>query len=391
MIYDFQTLVDRRGTNASKWSVIDGRDGRTYPEVIPMSVADMEFKTAPEIVAGLTEVLNTQILGYSSIGDDYYNAVIKWMWDRHSFDVKKEWICTSQGVVPALYAAISALAEPGDGVIVMPPLYGPCLDAAGSSGAVRVSCPLKYTAARGWEMDMPLFKRLAARPENKFLIFCSPHNPVGRVWKESELRQLADICCANNITVISDEIHMDFTAVGVKHIPLATINPDIADRTVTCTAPTKTFNIAGLDVSNIIISNEKLRDKVREKLHGKLATLSREACRIAYESGGEWLRACNAIIRENSNYVTRYAKSNLPKLKIAAHEGTYLMWLDFRAYKIPHAELKERLQKNLVFLTDGLFFGQEGEGFMRINVACPTSAVIQAMERIKAAMQEVPQ
>lgn len=386
MEYDYKTLVMRDKTGSSKWQGMFDIDANVPKGIAPLSVADVDIKLAPEIQEGLIEFLkNDPVFGYTAPTDAYHQAVISWL-DKHlGYPIKKEWIVVSNGVVPALNDGVRAFAQENDGVIILTPVYYPFSLAITNSHRQIVKYPLINDNGT-YSIDFELLNQLAKEKKNKLLILCSPHNPVGRVWKKEELEKIAEICLENDVLVISDEIHADLILPGHKHTPFATLSQEVADITVTCTAASKSFNIAGLQGANIIISNEKLRQKFQEiqsrRGFHSLNTISYEATRLAYTKGEAWLEGFIQLINTNYQMLSQFIEQKLPKIKVSPLEGTYLAWLDFRAYKLPYQELEKRMRHAYLFLDEGYVFGSEGEGFERINIATPTDVLMAALERL---------
>ncbi|MDR3138121.1 MAG: pyridoxal phosphate-dependent aminotransferase [Treponema sp.] len=392
MEYDFTTRVDRRGSGAAKWEEMFRKNPNVSPEIIPLSVADMELPNPPEIIQGLKDHLDKTILGYTTVTPEYTQAVIAWMKKRHNWDVKAEWIIQSPGVVPAFFTALKAFTEPGDGVIIQPPVYYPFFMAIENNDRVLVSNPLiRDDAKLSYRIDFEDLEAKAKDPKNKLLIFCSPHNPVGRVWAREELQRISDICLANNVLVVSDEIHFDLLAPGVEHTVYATLSKEAEGHCVICTAPSKTFNLAGMQDSNIIIPNEELRKKLQAEFMKSalfmISNLGLKAGELAYTKCEAWLDAFLLVLKQNYEYVKDYIARHIPQIKVYPLEGTYLMWLDFRAFGLDQQALEQFMISEAEWFTDeGYLFGKEGSGFERINLACPLSVLEEAMDRLKKAL-----
>jgi aminotransferase/cystathionine beta-lyase len=370
-----------------------GWNPNTKEGVVPLSVADMEFKMMPEVIEGLKKFLDVAILGYTKLPPGFVSAVMSWTERRYGYKIKKEWLVATPGVVNAFYAAVNAFTEPGDGVIVMRPIYYPMSAAIDRNKRTLVNCPLIETDGY-YTIDFDKFDELSADPNVKMLIFCSPHNPVGRVWTKEELEKLAAIAVKNNLVVVSDEIHCDLIMPGNKHTVMATIGKDIEDRLITCFAPSKTFNLAGLATSAIIIANDKMRDKYNDTLltmrSASVNILGYKACEIAYTEGEKWLDELIAVLDANQKLVKKYFEDNFPKLKAPLIEGTYLQWLDFRALGLSDEALEEFMHMDAEFFTDeGYVFGPEGSGFERVNLAAPTEVIKEAIERLGASLKKI--
>ena len=389
MNYDFTTLRPRIAVGSSKWGAMQKLRQGLPPEVIPLSVADMEFVNPPEIAEHLSHYLETMILGYTQPTDSYYAALSDWMARRHNWKIDREWVVPSPGVVPALCHMVQTYTEPGDKVIVFPPVYYPFYSAIRENGRQVLECLLLEKDGH-YEMDFDRFAQVAE--EGKVLLFSSPHNPVGRVWSREELEKLSAICLEKGVLVLSDEIHFDLILGERHHTVFATLSEAAAQNCVICTAPSKTFNLAGLQTANIIIPNKKLREKllaVRNRLgiHG-CNMLGYQACETAYRECEDWLEQLLAVLRENRTLVETYARAFLPGVKPVELEGTYLQWLDCRALGMDAKALEKFMQEEALWFTDeGYIFGTGGEGFERINLACPTWVLRKALDRLRDALQ----
>lgn len=390
-MYDFDTLVDRRIMNSNKWKNMKNVNPDVPDYIVPFSIADMEFKNCPEIIDGLQNFLDTAILGYSAAGDDFLTSVCNWMQKRHDWKISKEWIAVATGVVPAITNVVLAFSEPGDGIIVMSPVYFPFYESIERNNRQVIKNPLilkdfKYT------IDFEDLEKKAKDPQNKILIFCSPHNPIGRVWTKEELEKVGKICLDNNILLLSDEIHFDLIMPGYKHTVFATISDEIANICITCTSPSKTFNIAGMQTSSIIIPNETLRKKFIEQMeksgHFGLGILGYKTCELAYNNGEKWLNELLEVINSNAEFVNNYIKKYLPEIKVFPLEGTYLQWWDCRNLGLDYKELSYLMtHKAFIFMDEGYMFGEEGKGFERINLACPRFVIEEALERLRKVLK----
>lgn len=389
-MYDFETVIDRRGTGSEKWDLIPGSMGEGSGDVIALSVADMEFRTAPEITRALVKAAETGLYGYTGPTERYYDAVCGWMRRRHGWEIQKDWVCLSPGVVPAVFTAVRALTRPGDRVILQRPVYYPFTRAVERSGCTVLDNALLLRDGR-YEMNFDDLERKARDPRAKALILCSPHNPVGRVWTREELTRLGEICLRNGVTVISDEIHFDFVFPGSEHTVFASISEEFARNCMVMTAPSKTFNLAGLQISNIMIPDPGLRSRfciaAENIASGDTNYFSYAACEAAYTQGEAWLGELLARLRENRDGTVRFLAENLPRLRPFPLEGTYLMWLDCRPLGMGPKELEAFLRgKARLFFDEGYLFGEEGAGFERINLACPPSVLCESLERLKRAV-----
>lgn len=386
MKYDFTSIPDRRGCGSNKWNGAKNAS----PEFVPLSVADMEFYPAPPIVSAIKKTAESQVLGYTSATDEYYDAVISWMKRRHSFDVKKEWILNTPGVVDALAILIQASTNPGDSVIILTPVYYPFDMAVLAKSRKIIYSELIDNDGR-YEIDYADLEKKCKKA--KALLFCNPHNPVGRVWSEAELRKVAEICCRNNVFIIDDEIHHDLIMPGYEHFVMANVGEFVHDNIAVCTAPSKTFNLAGLQCSNIIIPNARIRAKATAcslfNMQMGLNIFAYPACIAAYNECEEWLEELIGVVYENAKIVEKFMAENFPEIKVYPLEGTYLQWLDMRGLGMTHPELKEMLEGAGLYLDNGEMFGPLGRGFQRINLACAKKTIENALERFKKAVEEL--
>lgn len=362
-------------------------------DIIPMSIADMDFETVPEVKEAIIKRAQQGIYGYTKINGSYYDAVISWMWKRHYWKVKKEWIVTSSGVVPAINTIIRAFTHAGDKVVLQSPVYHPFYKAILRNGCEIVDNPLKFFEGK-YHMDLEDLEQKLKHPRVKLLILCSPHNPVGRVWNKEELEKLGEMCVKNNVIIVSDEIHSDLVYKNYRHIPFATISKQIEQNSIVCTAPSKTFNLAGLQVSNIIIPNSELRRGYIVQLENIAASslnlFAIIACETAYRHGEQWLEQLIDYIDENKEFVRKYIKEKIPRLKVIEPEGTYLLWIDCRELGMNTAELKNfMLTKAKIQFNEGFTFGKGGEGFERMNMACPRDIIRESLKRIEEAINNL--
>ena len=385
MKYDFDTLRLRRGMDAGKWAELENGPFADT-DYIPFSVADMEFLTPPELVEAMVERAQYGMYGYTFPGRAFYGAVADWMRRRHGWTVEPEWIVPVDGVVGGLYEAVRALTEPGDGVIIQPPVYFPFRAAVVNTGRTLVENPLRTENGR-YVMDFDDLAEKAKRA--KAIIVCSPHNPVGRVWSEEELRRLGDICCENGVTVIVDEIHHDIVNPAFRHTAYGTLGEKYAANAVICTAASKTFSTPGLNTSSIIIPDGALRARFRAQLDrdgrhfqncfGMLATTA------AYTKCGEWVDEMNEYVAANYEALCRFVSERLPGVRVSPLEGTYLAWIDFGAFGLTPEELTAFLAGECgVYMNDGAMFGAAGAGFGRMNLACPRAPLMDALGRIES-------
>ena len=387
MKYDFETLIPRKNMGSRKWNVMAQHNPNAAEDVIPLSVADMEFRNPPELAQGLKDYIDRSILGYTLPNDAFYQSVARWMKNRHQWDIKPEWLVQAPGVVNALFGIVKTFTEPGDGIIIMQPVYYPFSAAITQNGRELVNNALIYEDY-AYRIDFDDLEKKAKDPKNKMLILCSPHNPIGRVWTREELEKVGRICIDNNVLVVSDEIHFDFILTGHKHTVFANISEEFAQHCIICTAPSKTFNIAGLKISNIVIPNDHLRKQLLEKNQRDFASnaLGIQACRICYDDCGAWKDEMLCMIEYNYQQVKKFVEEKLPQIKVIELQGTYLLWLDCTALGLSDEELEKLTLGADLYLDEGYLFGPGGSGFERINRACPTRYLMAAMERFQKAI-----
>ena len=387
MKYDFETLIPRKNMGSRKWNVMAQHNPNAAEDVIPLSVADMEFRNPPELAQGLKDYIDRSILGYTLPNDAFYQSVARWMKNRHQWDIKPEWLVQAPGVVNALFGIVKTVTESGDGIIIMQPVYYPFSAAITQNGRELVNNALIYEDY-AYRIDFDDLEKKAKDPKNKMLILCSPHNPIGRVWTREELEKVGRICIDNNVLVVSDEIHFDFILTGHKHTVFANISEEFAQHCIICTAPSKTFNIAGLKISNIVIPNDHLRKQLLEKNQRDFASnaLGIQACRICYDDCGAWKDEMLCMIEYNYQQVKKFVEEKLPQIKVIELQGTYLLWLDCTALGLSDEELEKLTLGADLYLDEGYLFGPGGSGFERINLACPTRYLMAAMERFQKAI-----
>lgn len=384
-IYDFDTIVPREHTDCVKYDL--RKETFDKEDVIPMWVADMDFETPEFITRAVSERASHPIYGYTVMSEAYYDAVIKWVQTRHKWDILKEWIHFAPGVVPGVNFTIHAFTEKGDGIIIQPPVYFPFADSIKQNGRKVLENQLIFKEGR-YTID---FDDLEAKArEAKMILLSSPHNPVGRCWNREELQKLGDICIRNNVIIISDEIHNDLIIPGYHHIPTATLSEDIANMTVTCIAPSKTFNIAGLATSSIIIQNEELREKFRkftEQIHVSRGNIFGYTASVAaYQNGDSWVDQLMQYVNRNFEFLASFLESELPQIGIAEMEATYLAWIDFGKTGLSDKEIIRKLIFEAgLGLSPGTIFGQGGQGFQRMNLAAPFKTIETACEKLKKA------
>ena len=391
--YDFDTLINRKGTDSIKWDI--PADGKIPEDVLPMWVADMDFVTAPRIRERLMEVVAHGIFGYTGVSKEYRSAVQSWFSTRFGWEIEPNWIVSTTGIVMALSAAVRAFTNEGDAILIQQPVYYPFSNVVRINNRQLVVNLLRENMVDGqlrYEMDFEDLEEKIKSQNVKMMILCNPHNPISRVWDKTDLERLCEICEKYQVQIVSDEIHCDFISPGFKHVPFMTLDCPWAKRAVVCTAPSKTFNLAGLQASNVIIADEELRktftDELnRQGIHGA-GLFGLAACRAAYETGADWVDELNAYIYGNYQYMKSYIEEHLPKIKVIELQGTYLLWLDFRAYGYTDEELSEQMLNHAkIWVDDGTMFGAGGSGFMRINLATPRTYIEKALELLTSAFK----
>lgn len=378
MKIDFNIAPDRRGSGSMKWD--------KKPGALPLWVADMDFKTAPCIIDALRRRVDHGVFGYTYVRPAYYEALQWWFATYHGLTIDRESVIYIPGVVPALSAIIKGLVKPGDGVIIQPPVYNCFFSSIRNNGCKIVENPLRRVELSNteftYEMDFEQLEALAADPCNTLMLLCNPHNPAGRAWNAEELRRVSDICRRNGVMVVSDEIHCDLTMPGYEYVPFGTIDP----KAISCVSPSKAFNIAGLQIANIICPDEEMRAKVDRAININevcdVNPLGVEALIAAFSSDGhDWLEQLRAYLYDNYRFMREYIAANLPGVPMTKLEATYLPWLDINRYNIPSEELEEQILEHTgVWVNCGTMYGREG--FIRINIACPRATLQEGLQRI---------
>ena len=385
MKYNFDEIIPRRGTNSYKW------DSAGDADVLPMWVADMDFRTAPSVVEALKRRVEHGIFGYVRVPDAYYAAVTNWFARRHDWQIEKEWIIYTTGVVPALSAVIKALTAPGDKVMVQTPVYNCFFSSIRNNGCGMIANPLIYRNGT-YQIDFADLEQKAADPSVKVLLLCNPHNPAGRVWTKQELTRIGDICIRNNVWVVADEIHCELVFPGHTYIPFASISQEFLMHSVTCTSPSKAFNLAGLQIANIISADTDIRTKIDKAININevcdVNPFGVEALMAAYNDGEEWLEELKQYLFANYNYLRVYFEEYLPEFPVATLEGTYLVWADCSVLNQSSDEtVKTLLEKEKLWVNEGSLYGEAGEGFIRINIACPRQQLIEGLNRLRRALK----
>jgi cystathionine beta-lyase len=389
-MYNFDEHIDRRGTHSVKWDLLEERYGSS--DLLSMWVADSDFKCPETVVKRLVERAQHGVFGYTACMKPFNDAFIHWMEKRHNFQVKEEWLTTSPGIVAAINFAINTLTEVGDKIIIQSPVYPPFFNSVHNNGRILVENPL-IEKDQTYQMDFEQFENCIDE-RTRLLVLCNPHNPIGRVWSKEELTKLGEICTRHDIIVISDEIHSDLILKGHTHTPFASLSDDLLNRTISCYAPSKTFNVAGLSTSIAVIANPDIKEKFdlfkRNIGVDSPTVFGIEALTACYEEGADWLEEQMDYIKANIDFVNSYLAENMPKLKAFDMEGTYLMWLDCRQLGLSQEALQDFFIKDVkVALNSGDMFGKAGTGFMRVNMATTKARVEQFMIQLKTAYDQL--
>lgn len=379
MKYDFDRQILRRGTNSYKW------DSAESDNVLPMWVADMDFLTAPAIIDALRRRVEHGIFGYTRVPDSYYEAVTNWFTRRHNWTIDQNWIIYTSGVVPAISAVIKALTIPGDRVLVQTPVYNCFFSSIRNNGCEMVSSPLRF-ANNTYTIDFEDLECKASDPKVKVMLLCNPHNPAGRVWKREELIRIGEICIRHGVLVISDEIHCELVLPGHHYTPFASISEDFLRHSITCISPSKAFNIAGLQIANIVCADADRRIKIDRAINDNevcdVNPFGVIATQAAYNEGEDWLNQLIEYLYANYRYMLDFCHTHLPEFPITVLEGTYLVWMDCRKLGMSSKELEDELVAKVgLWLNAGTMYGAEGEGFMRWNIACPHDTLAEGLKR----------
>ncbi len=389
MMNVFDERINRFDTHSVKWDHTEAIFEKE--DLLPMWVADMDFRAPQPVIDALTTRIQHGIFGYSMPTENTKSAIQGWLNRRHHWSIQQDWIVFTPGVVPALSAAVNTYTEKGDKVVIQSPVYYPFRDMVEKSEREVVDNPLVRKNGK-YEMDFNDLETKIADPEVKMLLLCNPHNPVGRVWKKEELIKLAELCLANHVLIVSDDIHFDLIFKGYEHTLISSLSNEIAANTITCIAPSKTFNLAGMQLSTIIIPDEEKREKFNAYM-GKLGLFAPSpfgitAVEAAYNHGEEWLDDLMDYLQENLSYLTTFINERLPQIDVIEPEGTYLVWLDFTKLNMSHEELEQFVQGEArLALDEGYIFGEGGKGFERINIACPQSVLQEGLERLEKAIK----
>lgn len=380
MKYDLDELVDRRRSDSVKWDWAE-------EDVLPMWVADMDFRTAPEVTQALAAKVSTGIFGYHTVPERFLDAIIGWWAENHQFKIEKDWLLPATGVLPSIAAMLRTFIRQDETIILQTPAYNHFFVILENGGYNFVCNDLKYDEGH-YTLDLDDLETKAADPKARLLILCNPHNPVGRAWKKEELEKIATICATHNVMVVSDEIHSDLVFEGHEHIPFAAIARNFEINTITCGSPCKTFNISGLPISYLIATDKELLEKVEKTLamqeNSYPNPIAAEALIAAYSKGAPWLKELKDYLFDNYSYLEAFCREHLPQIRVVRPEATYLVWLDCSALQIPSDELSNILLKDgKLWLNSGTIYGAAGEGFLRMNIGCPRSLLTEGLKRLK--------
>ena len=384
MNYNFDEITDRRNTNSLKWSVGENE--------LPMWVADMDFKTAPSVTEALTKRAAHGIFGYAVIPDEWYEAYMSWWKNRYSFKIEKDWLIFATGVVPAISSIVRKLTTPAENVLILTPVYNIFFNSILNNGRNVLECPLSYKN-KEYGIDFEDLEKKLSDPQTTMMILCNPHNPIGKIWDKKTLKKIGDLCFEHHVTVVSDEIHCDLTETGKSYIPFASVSEKCRMNSITCVAPTKSFNIAGLQTAAVIVPNEVLRHKVWRGLNtdevAEPNCFAVSAAIAAYKEGGEWLDALRKYIDENRKFVSAFLGMNLPQITLIQSEATYLLWLDCSLLDGDSDQLQKFIRETTgLYLSTGKIYGIGGEHFLRLNIACPRSRLADGLNRLKDAVEK---
>lgn len=383
-MYDFDKIINRRKTNSLKWDIKENE--------LPMWVADMDFEVCTEIVHSLEERLQNHIYGYNIIPDEWYFAYINWWKNRHNFEMKKEWLMFSIGVVPSISSIVRRLTLPGEKVLVQTPVYNIFFNSIYNNGRYILESPLVYKDGK-YSIDFSDLENKLSDPQTTLMILCNPHNPVGKIWDRETLERIGELCYKNNVIVLSDEIHCDLTEPNKEYIPFQSVNEICKNNSIVCIAPTKAFNIAGLQTSAICIPNEKLYNKVYRGINNdeiaEANTFATQAAIAAFTKGGNWLDEARRYISENRKIVKEYIEKNISSLNLIESEATYLLWIDCSNVESDSTLLTDFIRdKTGLYLSSGAQYGKSGESFIRMNIACPKKMLLDGLDRLKKGIEE---
>ncbi|MCM1499270.1 MAG: pyridoxal phosphate-dependent aminotransferase [Clostridium sp.] len=379
MAYDFDTLTDRRGTNALKWDVAENE--------LPLWVADMDFKTAPEIAEALQKRVEHGIFGYTVVPDEWYQAYISWWREQHGFTMKQDWLMFCTGVVPAISSVVRKLTTPAENVLIQTPVYNIFFNSILNNGRRVLESPLSYDG-ENYHIDFADLEQKLSEPQTTLMILCNPHNPVGKIWDGDTLAKIGELCAKHHVAVLSDEIHCDITDPGYEYTPFAAVSETCRNISITCIAPTKSFNLAGLQTAAICVPNEAIRSRVNRAINtdevAEPNAFAVEGAVAAFTKGKPWLNELRIYLFENKQFVKKYIEKEIPKVKVVPSKATYLLWIDCSRLPGSSVTLARYIRENTgLYLTAGAEFGKNGDSFMRMNIACPRETLREGLERLK--------
>jgi len=380
--YDFDTVIDRHNTNSVKWNVREGE--------LPMWVADMDFKAAPEILRAIQKRLDNGVFGYSIVPSEWRDAYVNWWKTRHDFEVEPSSLMFATGVVPILASAVRELSSPGDNVLIQTPVYNAFFSIINDNGRKILTSPLFYENGQ-YRMDLEDFEKKLSDPKTTLFLLCNPQNPAGKIWDKDTLARIGELCAKHNVTVLSDEIHCDITDPGINYVPFASVSKTCRDISVTAWAPTKAFNIAGIQSAAAMVPNPVLREKIRSSLKNDVVSdpnvFAVTATIAAFNEGAAWLDELRSYIYQNKMALTKYIKENIPQIHVVPSQATYLVWLDCsKVTSDSVAFVSEIRKKTGLFLSNGTQYGEEGKCFLRFNLACPRSVLMDGLDRLRRAL-----
>ncbi len=383
MSYDFDKVVDRRGTGSYKWDIKEGE--------LPMWVADMDFQTAPSVQDALMKRVAHGVFGYSVVPENWYDAYIGWWKERHSFEIDREWLIFTSGVVPAISSAVRKLTTPAEKVLIQSPVYNIFYNSIVNNGRYVLESPLAYSE-EGYSIDFEDLEDKLKDPQTTMMILCNPHNPVGKIWDRETLCRIADLCIENGVIVLSDEIHCDLTDPGREYIPFASVSEAARNNSVSCISASKAFNLAGLHSAAVVVPCEHLRNRVNRGLNtdevAEPNAFAVTAAVAAFTRGAGWLDGLREYISENKALVRSFIEDEIPEIQVVASDATYLLWLDCSGISADsHALYSHLREKTGLYLTDGAEYGTGGEGFLRMNIACPAERVKDGLGRLKRGLE----
>lgn len=385
MKYDFDKIIDRRNTGSLKWDVSENE--------LPMWVADMDFQTAPEIQQAIIKRAEHGVFGYSIIPNEWYNTIINWWSIRHNFNIEKDWLIFSAGVVPSISSIVRKLTTSAENIVFMTPVYNIFYNSVVNNGRNVLECPLAYNG-KSYNINFELLEEKLSNPQTSMLILCNPHNPTGQIWSKSILQKIGDLCIKYSVIVVSDEIHCDLTEPDINYTPFASVSENCQNNSITCIAPTKAFNIAGLQTSAVVVPNKTLRHKVWRGLNtdeiAEPNAFAVAASVTAFSYGEEWLNQLRKYISDNKKYTVEFISKEIPKIKVVPSEATYLMWFDCSEITQDTKQLSEFIrEKTGLYISYGGQFGGNGNLFLRFNIACPKQVLCDGLERLKSALFDI--